>query len=213
MSSVFTYTPVELGGWGLEPNQISIFLALAGASQALWMLGPFTPLQKRFGTGGVLRGCAFLWPFFMAAFPLMNEARRHLPDLVFWIVMPTMTVIGSAVAMAFSESFMSSIDCTNTADFCPACTQLAINDVAPSPNTLGALNAIGLTVQSAVRAVTPVLASALYEWGVREGWLDGHLFWVVIIAVCIGLIVGARFLPPQAEGKTKKPATGEAAGP
>ena len=48
---VFFFTQVALGGFGFSIQQISLLLAVGGASQALWILIAFPPLQRRFSTG------------------------------------------------------------------------------------------------------------------------------------------------------------------
>ena len=100
---VFFFTDVALGGYGFTPLQISLFITLGGLSQSIWLLLVFPPLQKRIGTGGVLRACAVVWPilFFMVA--AGNMFLRRGWNITFWIVAPTSLVIGSGVAMAFSK--------------------------------------------------------------------------------------------------------------
>lgn len=104
VSPVFMYTNVRLGGFGFSDQQIAMFLAIAGASQAFWILLVFPPLQKKFSTGTVLRGTAMAWPFFMAAYPILNEFLRNGWTLAFWIITPIAFVIGSGVAMVFGMS-------------------------------------------------------------------------------------------------------------
>jgi len=101
---VFLFTPVNRGGTGFTPSLIAIFLAIAGASQALWLLVVFPPFHRRFGTGAVMRLCALVWPFFFLVSPLCNMLLRYNHPILFWIVAPTSLVIGSGVAMAFSMS-------------------------------------------------------------------------------------------------------------
>lgn len=103
MLPIFCFTPVELGGFGFSPFQISIFMATGGASQAIWLLLIFPPLQHRFGTGGVLRSCAIAWPIMFATWPICNELLRHHWTVAFWTVAPINLVLGSGVAMAFSK--------------------------------------------------------------------------------------------------------------
>lgn len=91
-----------------------------------------------------------------------------------------------------------------------ACVQLCLNDVAPSPNTLGMLNAAALTVTSAIRAVAPILGTAIYELGIKLGWIDGHLIWVVLVSAALALRFAVRYLPEQAEGRPHKKAVPEA---
>lgn len=107
VSPVFLYTDVRNGGYGFTDQQIAMFLAGAGASQAMWMLLAFPPLQRRFGTGNVLRGCAVAWPFMMAAYPVGNELLRHKSYPVFWILFVITMVGGSGVSMGFGAFSLS----------------------------------------------------------------------------------------------------------
>ena len=97
------FTSVELGGFGFSPFRISIMMAVGGMSQAIWLLLVFPPLQHRFGTGGVLRGCAIAWPFMFAVWPICNEFLRRGWTVAFWTVGSINVVFGSGIAMAFSK--------------------------------------------------------------------------------------------------------------
>lgn len=104
VSPVFMYTNISLGGFSFSDQQISLFIAIGGGSQAIWMLAVFPSVQKRFGTGTLLRWCAAAWPFFMAVYPIMNEFLREGWTTAFWVLGPIMIVLGSSVAMAFGET-------------------------------------------------------------------------------------------------------------
>lgn len=112
IAPVFQYTSISLGGFGFSDQWIAIFIAIAGASQSLWMLLAFPPLQKRFGTGNLLRACAVAWPFFMACYPVLNEMLRHGYVTAFWVVTPITLALGSGVAMAFGTSSLLVVDPT-----------------------------------------------------------------------------------------------------
>ncbi|SMR64379.1 unnamed protein product [Zymoseptoria tritici ST99CH_3D1] len=183
LSPVYLYTPIHLGGLHFSPEQISWFIALAGFSQALWMLFAFPPLQRTLGTGKVLRICAGIWPFMMAVYPLLNEFARRGWFTAMWTVGAGNIILGSGVAMAF------------------ACVQLCLNDVSPSPTVLATVNAIALTVNCGVRAVAPALFTSLYAFGIKLGWADGHLAWFLVVAIALGLNVATRYLPEAAEGR------------
>lgn len=103
VAPVFWFTSVPLGGYGRSPIQISMLLGLAGLSQAAWTLVVFPPAQKRWGTGGVLRGSIYIWPIVFVVSPLGNVFLKHGWDAVFWAVVPSSTVLTSVVSMAFSE--------------------------------------------------------------------------------------------------------------
>ena len=186
VSPVFLFMSIEKGGFGFSPRYISYFLALAGASQAAWMLLAFPPLQRRLGTGPLLRLCAVVWPFLMASFPLENELLRHGFNTAFWIILPIGLVIGSGVSMAF------------------ACVQLFLNDISPSPYVLATVNALALTVNSGVRAFAPATFTSLYAIGVKSRWADGHAIWFRLVALALGVNVAARFVPESAEGRPEQ---------
>ncbi|KAF2767890.1 MFS general substrate transporter [Teratosphaeria nubilosa] len=183
VSPVFLFTAVDKGGWGFSDQYIAIFLAVAGASQAAWMLLAFPAVQKRFGTGNILRGAAIFWPVLFVSFPFGNELLRHGLKTTFWIITPIFLVIGSGVSMAF------------------ACVQLAINDISPSSTVLATVNALSLTVASAVRAFSPIVFTSIYAVGVKSGWADGQLIWFVLVAAALGLNVAVAFLPNKADGR------------
>jgi hypothetical protein len=104
VTPVFYYTPVRLGGVGFSPQLIAAVTALAGASQATWLLLVFPPLHKRIGTGRILQYCALVWPFFFASYVLFNTLLRHNLRAVFWATGPLTLMAGSGIAMAFSKS-------------------------------------------------------------------------------------------------------------
>lgn len=102
VSPVFQYTPISLGGIGFTAELIAAFTALAGASQAAWLLLVFPRLHKRVGTGRILLYCACAWPVFFASSVAFNILRQHHLDAIFWATAPLTLVLGSGVAMAFS---------------------------------------------------------------------------------------------------------------
>lgn len=186
VAPVFMYEPIDIGGLGFSSLHISLFMALTGASQAVWLLLIFPPLQHRIGTGGVLRLCTYSWPFFFLCVPLLNLVLRqhtHATTTLFWILCPLVLSVGVGVSMAFTA------------------VQLALNDIAPGPRTLGTLNALALTLVSGLRAVTPGVFPSLFAWGVRNQILGGYFAWLVMIVVAAGLCVGIRYLPEKAEGR------------
>ncbi|KAJ7264584.1 major facilitator superfamily domain-containing protein [Mycena rebaudengoi] len=176
---LFWFTSVDLGGLAFTPLQISFFLGLAGLSQAIWLF-PFPALQRRYGTGGVLRACTYIWPIFMALNPVGNFMLKQGWTTAFWIMMPSVQFLGASVSLVFTAM------------------QLALNDVAPAPNTLGTLNAIFLTLSSGLRAVAPGVFSSVFAVGARTQVLGGQLIWVIIVCLTIGFWAGVRYLPEKA---------------
>lgn len=197
---MFWFTKIELGGYGFSPFQISLLMGASGMSQALWTLIAFPPLQRRFGTGGVLRACTVVWPIFFAMSPMSNFLLRKDLVVPFWIFGPVATVIGTGVSIAFSKSF-SCLDVTYSNWFLIAAVQLALNDIAPSHSTLGTLNGLALSVVAALRSISPALFTSIFAIGVKSQIFWGYLVWVVLIATALILTFTMRGLPKKAEGK------------
>lgn len=192
VNPVNLYTPIALGGVGLSPELIAAVIGFSGLSQAAWLLLVFPALHKRIGTGQVLRLTAYVWPVFFAINPCFNLLLRHGEKVAFWVIAPPTLALGSGVAMAFTA------------------VQLAINDIAPSHETFGTLNAITLALSSGLRAVVPALATSVYASGVKYHILGGQLFWVLSVIQALGLIFLCRLLPEKAEGRPKKLETQDA---
>jgi hypothetical protein len=76
-----------------------------------------------------------------------------------------------------------------------------VNDIAPSHETLGELNAIILALASGLRAVVPALSTSVYAVGVKYRVFGGHLFWVILIVTASGLLPLLRILPEKAKGR------------
>jgi len=177
---VFWFTKVSLGGLGFTPLQISLMLGLNGLAQAIWTLLVYPPLHARIGTNGILRACAIAYPFFFGTCPLMNALlRSNIPgaESIFWAVAPPLLCLGVGVSMCFTA------------------IQLALNEVSPSPVTLGTLNALALAISSGVRSFSPALFASLFAVGARTQALGGYAIWVLMVVLAGGFTVVSRRMP------------------
>ncbi|KAL8294411.1 hypothetical protein RB597_007901 [Gaeumannomyces tritici] len=175
------FTPVSLGGFGFTPLQISVMTAFTGIVQAVWLLVVFPPLQRRRGTNGVMRLCAAAYPLFFAVAPVANALLRLGLGPAFWAFFPPSLALSSGVAMAFTAS------------------QLAINEVSPSPRVLGTLTAFSLMMTSVSRAVCPALFTSLFAIGARTQLLGGYAIWALLAALAAGFAAVTRLLPDYEE--------------
>lgn len=105
---IFWYTRPSLGGYGFSPQLIALFLGFGGLCQALWLLLIFPPLQRRIGTGGVLRLGGWLWPISPALMPLWNYILKKRMMGLFWAGVPLLSLISTGASMSFSASLSSS---------------------------------------------------------------------------------------------------------
>lgn len=184
---VFYFTPVELGGFGFSPAYISLFMAIGGLSQSLWLLVAFPWLQLRIGTAGVMKLCAAAYPFFFLYLPLCNIFLRLGWTKLFWTLGPTLLAVGSGVSMSFTA------------------IQLVVNDVSPSPAVLGTLNALTLTQVSGLRAFSPALFSSLYAMSIKSRIFYGHLIWVLMVLLALGFTVASRWTPEPEVNRQEVP--------
>ncbi|KAF7556792.1 hypothetical protein G7Z17_g1128 [Cylindrodendrum hubeiense] len=183
---VALFTPIRYGGAGLSPSEISIFMALQGASQAAWLLLAFPTLQHRYGTKGVMKACGAVYPFFFVFYIVINLLLRdggRVAMIWFWFLGPVVAIIGPGVSMSFIA------------------VQLALNDVSPNTYVLGTLNALALTLSSGIRSIVPGAATAIYAVGVRGHILGGHLAWVILIPLAAAFGIGCRYLPEDPQSR------------
>jgi hypothetical protein len=104
----------------------------------------------------------------------------------FWVAAPATLALGCGVSMSFTA------------------IQLALNDVSPSPATLGTLNALALALVSAVRSFSPALFTSLFAVGARTQLLWGYAIWVVMVAVALGFTAISRYMPDYDEMKRQR---------
>jgi len=186
---ILLYTPVRLGGLGFGPSLISLIMAAEAASQALWLLFAFPPLHRRLGTRGLLRACGWAYPVTFVGYVLLNQLLREGTDEArawFWVACAIESLVGPGVAMSFTA------------------VQLALNEAAPSQHVLGTLNAVALTVSSAVRAIAPGATSALYALSVRSGVWHGQLIWVGLVPLAAVLGIAAKWLPKEGKERSQE---------
>ncbi|KAK4105925.1 MFS general substrate transporter [Parathielavia hyrcaniae] len=190
---VFWFTKVRLGGFEFTSLQMAVMMGLNGASQAVWVLLVLPPLQRRVGTNGVLRACALAYPFFFALSPLLAlllRAGTEASIAAFWVAAPLALCLGCGISMSFTA------------------IQLALNDVSPSPATLGMLNALALSIVSGVRAFSPALFAGLFAVGARTQWLWGYAIWVLLVVLALGFTVVSRYMPDYDEMRRERERAG-----
>ncbi|PHH77388.1 hypothetical protein CDD80_665 [Ophiocordyceps camponoti-rufipedis] len=178
------YTPIHLGGMACSSAATSVYMAVQGASQALWLLLVFPWLQRRIGTKRVLRLCGLAGPLFYGGFVLMNALLRLDSDVsrrLFWVVGVVVATVGPGVNMAAT------------------CAQLVIQEVAPDGRSVGLMNALALTLASAIRSFVPAVSTIVFASGVRSQIIYGYLAWAVLIPLSAALIVMPSLLPDETE--------------
>ncbi|KAK8132156.1 hypothetical protein PG999_000329 [Apiospora kogelbergensis] len=177
---VALFTSVRLGGFGLTPAQISLYMTALAASQSLWFLVAFPRLDRRFGTRNVLYACAIAFPIYFAGYILTGSLLRSDHPAGFWASGILLTLIGPAAFMSFTA------------------VQLVINNVSSDARLLGTITTLAMVLHSGTRTVSPGATSAIYAVGVRNSILGGYFGWVVLIPLSSCLYVFLRWLPLDA---------------
>lgn len=166
---------------GFSQQQIAFWTAGQGGSQTIWLLIIFPFLQHRIGTKGVLRACAIAYPWSFICYIVLNYILRSTSEAAhvwFLIYAPLIVVLAPGVAMAFTAA------------------QLSLNQVSPGARELATLNAIAMTLVSAIRAFAPGAATAFYALGVNHPEiLKGHLAWWVMAILSTAFWVSLKWHP------------------
>ncbi|RMZ68342.1 major facilitator superfamily transporter [Pyrenophora seminiperda CCB06] len=174
---VYFFTPVDKGGFGFSPFQISVYFCIAGAAQAVWQLVAFPYLQHRLGTVWVIQVSAMCWPIYFVVYPVGNILLRNHLETIFWPSGIILVILLSGIAMSYTA------------------VQLALNDISPSPTSLSTLNALALMGTSGLRAVSPGAFSSLVAVGIRGHIMQGQLIWAVLLPLGITFAMITRYLP------------------
>ncbi|KAG9498353.1 hypothetical protein J7337_009158 [Fusarium musae] len=159
---------------------IAMYMAVQGAAEAVWLLVLFPPLHRRFGTRGIIFAGVVAFPLFFAGYIVMNAFLRNGSPVAFMsyqAVLGAMAFLGPGVFMVITA------------------VQLGLQEVAPSPRTLGTLNAIAESASSLVRAVVPAISTIIFAIGVRDQIMDGYLVWVILILLGGSLAFSVTQLP------------------
>ncbi|KAJ3498122.1 hypothetical protein NLG97_g1368 [Lecanicillium saksenae] len=177
---IYLFTRVSIGGVGLSSSRISAFMAIQGASQALWLLLAFPFLQRRYGSKGLSKLCATCYPFLFAGCIFLNAFLRVGTESAMasaWIVGLLVAVLGPGVSMGFT------------------CAQVSINDASPSPHLLATINGISMTSASIMRSFIPGVSTVIFAVGVRGQILWGYLAWVILIPLAVILNICIKYIP------------------
>lgn len=177
---VFLFTPIPIGGVGFAPSQISIYMAIQGASQAIWLILAFPILQRRYGNKNILKLCSVAYQFFFVGIVLLSMFLRIGTESAragAWTVGILVVLLGPGVSMGFTSA------------------QLAINNASPSPHILATLNGLSMTCTSIARSFVPAVATVIFAVGARTQTLWGYLAWVILIPLALALRFCVHYIP------------------
>ncbi|KAI9434840.1 MFS general substrate transporter, partial [Lactarius indigo] len=169
-------TAVELGGLGLTPADIGLWMSAYGCVSALFQFAFFPRVVASFGPGRVVVATAVGFGMLYALFPFENMlARAAGTASVVWPLIVLQLVAISVSDMGFSSVFMF------------------VSSAAPNKRSLGALNGLAQTVVSTQRAVGPAAAASLFAFSLQNNVLGGQFAYAVLLSLaCVGLCVAVQ---------------------
>ncbi|SJX63801.1 uncharacterized protein SRS1_14547 [Sporisorium reilianum f. sp. reilianum] len=190
---LFCYTSLAHGGLSLSASDIGTVLAVNGCFTILIQLVLFPTLERRLGGPQrvYVRVTACL-PLLWLCFPLAHVLAALHPAHKAW---PTSALLVSIVLKGVSNM---SIVCSN----------LLVNNAAPSRASLATLNSVSQMAGCLTRTVGPTFSTSLFAFSASRGWMGGQLCWAVMWAISAATWVATLRVtaPQQAAWRTKAPA-------
>ncbi|KAH9056524.1 MFS general substrate transporter [Lactarius vividus] len=169
-------TAIELGGLGLTPADIGLWMTAYGCMGAVFQFAFFPYIATRFGPGRVVVASAIAFGLLYALFPLENMLARGTGTAsIVWPLIVLQLVAISVTDMGFSSVFMF------------------VSSAAPNKRSLGALNGLAQTVVSTQRAVGPAAATSLFAFSLQNNVLGGQFAYAVLLSfACVGLCMAVQ---------------------
>ncbi|KAH8989289.1 MFS general substrate transporter [Lactarius akahatsu] len=169
-------TAIELGGLGLTPADIGLWMSAYGCVSAVFQFAFFPRVVAHFGPGRVVVATVVAFGLLYALFPFENMLARGTGTAgVVWPLIVLQLIAISVTDMGFSSVFMF------------------VSSAAPNKRSLGALNGLAQTVVSTQRAVGPAAAASLFAFSLQNNILGGQFAYAVLLSfACVGLCVAVQ---------------------
>ncbi|KAH8986533.1 MFS general substrate transporter [Lactarius hatsudake] len=169
-------TAIELGGLGLTPADIGLWMSAYGCVSAVFQFAFFPRVVAHFGPGRVVVTTVVAFGLLYALFPFENMLARGTGTAsVVWPLIVLQLVAISVADMGFSSVFMF------------------VASAAPNTRSLGALNGLAQMVVSTQRAVGPAAAASLFAFSLQNNIFGGQFAYAVLLSfACVGLCVAMQ---------------------
>ncbi|KAI9452891.1 MFS general substrate transporter [Lactarius psammicola] len=171
-------TSVELGGLGMSPASIGLWMAGYGFINGIFQFVAFPRIVRRLGPQRVfIASIALFFPVYIV-FPFENLAIRHSnrglnPATSLLIVLQLLSII-------FSDMGFGAI-------------MMYVSSAAPNKRSLGATNGIAQMMVSIQRSVGPAAAASLFAFSLDKNILGGNFVYVVVLGIVwVGLGVAMK---------------------
>ena len=187
LQPLFFATPIHLGGLGLPPQTIGLYLgifgSLSGTAQALF----FSKAVQSFGLKGLfLMSLSCFIPLF-ALFPVISHlVRERGLSPAAWMLVASQLLLKCATDFTYGRCpLLGSRERSSyhSCYVCPGCVFMYMTSSVDNPRALGSVNGIAQTAVSLARAAGPAIATSLFAYTLQDGWLGGLGVYVVFIVI------------------------------
>ncbi|KAH7884816.1 MFS general substrate transporter [Phlebopus sp. FC_14] len=179
-------TPIKLGGLGLTPPVIGLWMSFIGILNGGFQAAFFAPLVSILGTKRLFRIGQSAYILIFALFPIMNIVARRSGMVTF-----------SVQLLLFSQ-----VCCYVVQNMAFTCIMMYVNAAAPNRRSLGAVNGLSQMVVSILRTIGPAMTTSMFACSVEYEILGGYAVYGVMILLTV---VTAKFgeMLPGAPGRRR----------
>jgi MFS family permease len=174
-------TSVELGGLGMTPASIGLWMAGYGFLNGIFQFVAFPLIVGRLGPRRVFIASVLCFFPVYIMFPFENlalrDSGRGMSVIAGLLIMLQLSAI-SLTDMGFSAIFMY------------------ISSAAPNKRSLGATNGIAQTMVSIQRTVGPAAAASLFAFSLDSNILGGNFAYVVLLVI-VWVVLGVALQLPK----------------
>lgn len=162
---LFLFTPTHLGGMGLTPSSIGLWLAFSGIVDGLFQALFLAKIVDWVGPKYLFCVSVSCFTPLMVAFPIMS-----------WLL-HTRGMVDHAIMYALLGQLILIV----TWDMAFATVLMFVTASAPAKNVLGVVNGLSQTSASIARALGPALTTSLFAFSKKHNILNGNAVYVVLI--------------------------------
>ncbi|KAG1740051.1 MFS general substrate transporter [Suillus lakei] len=182
---LFFSTPMYLGGLGLAPSSIGLWLALFGIVGGLLQALFFAKIVDWIGPKRLFCVAVSCFPPVMLVFPIMSwlVQARGIVDHTITFALLGQLALTTIWGMTYGAIFMF------------------ITASAPAKNVLGAIHGLGQTAGSVARAIGPALATSLFAFSKEHHLLNGNAVFFILIILAGVLRWLASQLPDEMQDR------------
>ncbi|KAH9059737.1 hypothetical protein EDB87DRAFT_735359 [Lactarius vividus] len=171
-------TSVELGGLGLSPASIGLWMSGSGCVNGIVQYAFFPRLVSRFGPRAVFLASISTCALIYALFPFENLASRH--TLGGSKVTERLLIVLQLSSLSVAQMGFSTI-------------YMYISSAVLNKRLLGATNGLAQMVVSIQRMVGPAAADWLFAFSLTNNVLGGNFAYLfLVLLVGVGLYISAK---------------------